>query len=66
VPVTVSLNAAVSASSGACPAQPTVRELPVPALVAPLGGMRGVSGRSASPEPVPGPWRTRRRRAGIG
>jgi hypothetical protein len=47
-PLQVSLNAAVSASSGACPAQPTVRELPVPVLVAPLGGMRGFSGRSAS------------------
>jgi hypothetical protein len=62
-PLPVSLNAAVSASSGACPAQPTVRELPVPALrlVAPLGGMRGSSGRSASPAPALGADR-----AGIG
>jgi hypothetical protein len=43
-PLQVSLNAAASvfASSGACPAQPTVRELAVPALAAPLGGMRGL------------------------
>jgi hypothetical protein len=61
VPLQVSLNAAVSASSGACPAQPTVRELLVPALVASLGGMRGVSGRSASPAPALGADR-----AGIG
>jgi hypothetical protein len=53
-PLQVSLNAAVSASSGACPAQPTLRELSVPALVAPLGGMRGVSGRRASPAPALG------------
>jgi hypothetical protein len=48
---------------GACPAQPTVRELQVPALVAlaPLGGMRGVRGRSASPAPALGADR-----AGIG
>jgi hypothetical protein len=63
LPLAVSLNAAVSASSGACPAQPTVRELPVPALrlVAPLGGMRGSSGHSASPAPALGADR-----AGIG
>jgi hypothetical protein len=56
-----SLNTAVSASSGACPAQPTASELSVPALVAPLGGICGVSGRSASPAPALGADR-----AGIG
>jgi hypothetical protein len=53
-PLSGSLNVVVSAGSGACSAKSTARELSVHALVAPLGGMRSVSGRSASPAPALG------------
>jgi hypothetical protein len=42
-----------ASTSGVCSTQSTASELPVLSFVAPPGGMRGISGRSALPASAP-------------